>query len=188
MNYLQFDLIASLVINVEGVFTNSPEDSGNWTGGTIGVGKCNGTKYGISAASYPTLDIAALTIDSAKAIYYHDYYSPIRGDQLPAAVSLILFDCAVNQGVGAAIRVLQDATGSVPDGEFGPLTLAGALRMLPKALVEEIAARRALLYARDSGLSTFGLGWYRRLLSITASSLAIITPSVSGSYRSHHQR
>ena len=56
------DAFARLIGN-EGEFDDSPKDRGNWTGGAIGVGELRGTKYGISAAAFPTLDIKAITLD-----------------------------------------------------------------------------------------------------------------------------
>ena len=43
----------------------TPSDRGNWTSGVIGVGTLVGSKFGISAATYPTLDIPNLTRDGA---------------------------------------------------------------------------------------------------------------------------
>ena len=40
----------------EGTLSLDPTDTGNWTGGAVGRGTLVGTKYGISAASYPTLE------------------------------------------------------------------------------------------------------------------------------------
>jgi hypothetical protein len=42
-----------------------------WTTGIIGKGICKGTKYFISAMTYPDLDIKNL-LDQAKAIYKRD--------------------------------------------------------------------------------------------------------------------
>ena len=57
-----FDNAFRAVIGVEGGYTANPLDPGNWTGGKCRIGQCNGTKYGISAASYPSLNIAGLTL------------------------------------------------------------------------------------------------------------------------------
>ena len=73
---MTFDLAFTRLIGNEGVLSMDPKDSGNWTGGKIGLGKLKGSKYGISAASYPMVDIANLTLEGAKAIYLRD---EIRG-------------------------------------------------------------------------------------------------------------
>ena len=58
----------------EGGYSSIPEDKGNWTSGKIGVGVLMGTKFGISAARYPFLDIKNLTLAEAKDIYFDDFW------------------------------------------------------------------------------------------------------------------
>ena len=67
-----FDNAFDRVIGHEGGFTDDPLYRGNWTSGTCNVGKCNGTKYGLSAMTYPILDIRNLTLNQAKDIYKRD--------------------------------------------------------------------------------------------------------------------
>ena len=163
----------AFVVGAEGGFTADPADPGNWTGGAVGAGACRGTKYGISAASFPTLDIAALGIDAARALYRANYWRPVGGDGLPAAVALVCFDAAVNQGVGTAARLLQQAAGVAADGVVGPLTLAAANAAAPRALLAEIGAQRALRYAGDAAFARFGLGWCRRLMRVELAAAAL---------------
>ena len=47
----------AFTLAAEGPFTKLASDPGNWTGGAVGHGALHGTKYGISAAAYPGLDI-----------------------------------------------------------------------------------------------------------------------------------
>ena len=60
------------------------------------------TKYGISKRSYPRLDIKKLTKDTAREIYYRDYWLPAKCDKKPYPVNCIHFDAAVNVGVSRA--------------------------------------------------------------------------------------
>lgn len=100
----------------EGGYVSDPADSGGET------------KYGISKRSYPNEDIAALTVDDAKAIYLRDFwkteYEQISDQQLANKV----FDFSVNMGAASAVRLLQRAInfcgwGIAEDGIFGPETL-----------------------------------------------------------------
>lgn len=86
----------------EGGYSNDPDDIGNWTGCREGVGELKGTKYGISACSYPDLDIVHLTMAEADAIYYRDYWQASGADGVEWPLCLMLFDTAVLHGVGAA--------------------------------------------------------------------------------------
>jgi lysozyme family protein len=163
-----FDAAFLAVIGVEGGLSLDPADRGNWTGGQVGLGTLEGTKYGISAAAYPKLDIANLTIDDARAIYQAHYWVAIKGDQLPPALALLTFDGAVNQGIGATIRALQRALGVTDDGVIGPVTIAAAQHEPVEKTTVEICARRAVSYGGGSQFNTFGLGWMRRLFRIAA--------------------
>jgi len=150
-------------------------DSGNWTGGSVGVGTLKGSKEGISAASYPTLDIANLTDETICFIYKTDYLDKVCFEQMPIAVGVIIADCAINQGVGAAKILLQQSVDVETDGYIGPQTLEAVNKYNsnPDPLVIEIAARRGLRYAQTNNLQTFGLGWFRRLQIVTAYAIKV---------------
>jgi lysozyme family protein len=59
------------------------------------------------------------------------------------------------------------------DGVVGPLTVAKVKLWDNRRadLANEIAARRALLYSQTTNLALFGLGWYRRLMTMTSKAL-----------------
>lgn len=106
-----------------------------------------------------------LTRAQSLEIYRVLYWAPVRGDQLPLGLALLTFDAAVNQGVGAAIRLLQAGLGVAVDGDFGQVTLAAALSAPRMAAIEELAARRMNAYMLLDQLDdTFGLGWSRRIV------------------------
>ncbi|MBP6564055.1 MAG: hypothetical protein KA200_00420 [Burkholderiales bacterium] len=150
-----FDECLAAVVVHEGGYSRDPHDPGNWTGGKRDVGLLRGTKYGISAAAYPDIDIAALTLGDIKQLYHRDYWKPIRGDELPAAWRLPVFDCAVNMGVGTAVRMMQDALGVMVDGSIGARTIA-ALQAADNRKLARFFARRVKRY---SELPTFGRYW-----------------------------
>ena len=97
-----FEWAFRLVIGLEGGYTRDSKDPGNWTSGRIAQGELRGTKYGISAASYPTLDIANLTLEQAKTIYKRDYWDAMRCGQMTRRLSVLVFDSAVQHGQGKA--------------------------------------------------------------------------------------
>jgi lysozyme family protein len=112
----------------EGGFQALHNDKGNWTGGEVGAGELKGTKYGISAAEFPDLDIKNLTTDQAAAIYKDRYWKPLYSQINDQLVANKLFDMGVLFGVGTAVKMLQTAMEHdlhvVSDGDFGPETLA----------------------------------------------------------------
>lgn len=146
-----FARAVALIIEKEGGYVNNPRDPGGET------------KYGISRRVYPALDIANLTEERAAAIYRRDYWNACRCDELPPDIAVLVFDCAANQGVGAATALLQEAAGVKVDGAIGPVTLAAARK---PGVAREFAALRAWRYEINRNEEVFGKGWFRRLFDI----------------------
>ncbi len=164
-----FSKIFAILIGEEGGFTSDPNDPGNWTGGAVGAGVCKGTKYGISAASFPGTNIEALTQAQAETIYAVKYWQPVDGDAVPAPVGLMLFDAAVNNGVEESVKFMQRAIGVTDDGVLGPETRAARTAMLMRGadkFVVELLAQRMNFMGNLSSWSDFGLGWSRRLAAL----------------------
>jgi lysozyme family protein len=166
-----FDLMFGIVAGHEGGFTANPSDPGNWTGGAIGVGICRGTRFGISAAAYPDLDIANLTLGAAKSLYQRDYWQKIAGDRLPALLALLVFDAAINNGTGRATRWLQQIVHVQQDGVIGEITLKAVDQAIAMpggvgAFCAEFLAQRLMFMISLPSWKTFGLGWARRLFRL----------------------
>lgn len=171
----RFEGAWAFVMENEGGFTDNPADSGNWTGGAVGVGVCRGTKWGISAAAYPSLDIRNLTESDARSIYLQRYWVPISGDRLPGSIALLLFDAAVNLGVARAVKLLQGAAGAIQDGLLGPETLAAVQSADPLVVGVDFQASRLSFMLSLPGWKTFGHGWARRLMNV-AFKAAVLQP------------
>lgn len=149
MNHFEL-CIAPLLAN-EGGVSNHPLDHGRLT------------KYGISQRSYPNLNIAALTIDQAKALYRRDFWDANQLDRFPLIVAFEFFDCAVNCGAGTAARILQRALDVADDGIVGPVTLETMGKADPEKLAKRMVAHRIRFYTKLSGWASFGAGWLNRL-------------------------
>ena len=107
-----------MVTALEGGFQKRADDPGNWTGGEIDKGILKGTKFGISAASYPGLEIEALTLDQAIAIYKRDYYDVLNCGGMPVRFALAAFDGSILQGPDQTAFCLQRALGTAQDGKI----------------------------------------------------------------------
>jgi lysozyme family protein len=145
----------AIIFGTEGGYVNDPRDPGGET------------KYGIAKAAHPNVDIKALTLDGASAIYAKDYWAPARCDDLPWPLSLFVFDAAVNQGVDTAKKLLQKSLNTTQDGLIGNNTLAAVRKADQKELCALFMADRALRYTGTRNFDTFGRGWFKRLF-ITA--------------------
>lgn len=148
--------------DVEGDLSLDPSDPGNWTGGHVGSGELKGTKYGVSAAQYPTLNISQITLDDSRAIYLKDYWIAGRCDQLPDELAFCFFDAVINEGVSGATKVLQRALGVEVDGVMGPQTIRAAQQLSETDAVVEFQAERVLAYSDMTLWHADGRGWTRR--------------------------
>lgn len=124
--------IIAAVVAVEGGYTNDPRDRGNWSTGVIGQGELKGTKYGISAMAYPSVDIKNLTQEEATNLYIRDYITkPGYGDliTLSPVVGQKVVDAGVNAGTYRASLWFQTTMNSLSrDGkDFPKLTLDGKI-------------------------------------------------------------
>lgn len=113
-------------------------------GGKLVTDQGGVTRWGISQNAYPGLDIVHLTRAEAEKLYLRDYWRPIRGNALPPAVALVLFDASVNHGPRQAVKLLQAALRVTQDGVMGPETVGAAKTYYPRS---ELLVR--FLYARD---------------------------------------
>ncbi len=146
-----FDEAFEILIGHEGGYVNDPRDPGGET------------KFGVSKRSYPAVNIKALTLKDAKAIYLQDFWIKAYCPQVPASVRFDLFDMAVNSGVGAALRALQAAVGAVEDGVYGPATQAAVSRLDAPSILARFNGVRLRFMADLPAWSSFGRGWARRI-------------------------
>ncbi|MDH7453576.1 glycosyl hydrolase 108 family protein [Luteimonas composti] len=151
------------LLSHEGGYSSDRTDPGNWTGGRVGAGELRGTKFGIAANSYPTLDIKGLTRAQAIAIYRRDFWQAARCHQLPPVAAFQLLDGAVNSGIRQATRWLQRAVGVSDDGAIGPVTLAAIKAANPNDIVLLFNAERLDFMTRLSNWPHHGRGWARRI-------------------------
>lgn len=157
--------VMPLVFKHEGGFTLHRADPGNWTGGKVGVGVLKGTKYGISAASFPTLDIKNITQAQATEIYRLHYWNMIRGDDLPKGIDYAVLDFAINSGVSRATFFLQRALKVEDDGIIGPETLDAARNADAVTVINDLCNAR-LAFLKTLDWTTFGKGWSARVASV----------------------
>lgn len=134
----------AFVARWEGGYQNIANDSGNWTGGEVGKGENKGTNWGISAASYPHLDIINLTQAEAHAIFKKDYWQASGADQLEWPACLLVFDTAILHGSNTAKLWLRDV---------GPNPYL-------------FAANRLRVYTKMKNWDFWGKGWIGRVADL----------------------
>jgi lysozyme family protein len=125
------------------------------------------TKFGVAKNANPDLDIARLTWEQAKAVYFVRYWLAGKCDRLPPRVAVLHYDGCVNHGIKRANMFLQRAVGVTPDGAIGSVTLAKVRLARELDLCDSIADQRALFYrqlaARKPSQGKYLAGWLRRI-------------------------
>ena len=155
---MNFDVAFAKLLGHEGEFSDHPDDPG---------GK---TRYGITEAVARRVgyrgDMRELPLDLAKRIYKAEYWDAVRADEMPPAVRYVLFDAAVNSGVGQAARWLQNAAGVTPDGVIGSRTMAAVNALDANGLKSRLLASRLRMMTNLSNWPSFSRGWARRIADL----------------------
>ncbi len=149
-----FDRALGVVLAYEGDDTDDPRDPGGLT------------RWGIAAASHPTVNMLTLTREGAAEIYKQEYWGRLHCAELPAPVALMLFDSGVNQGCKPAVRFLQKATGAVVDGDMGPRTIAAVYKHPVSRIIRKFSEERIAHYLALGSFRTFGRGWIARAIDV----------------------
>jgi lysozyme family protein len=156
----RFAHAVQVILQHEGDFSDHPSDRGGRT------------RYGISQARYPDLDITTLTREQAIALYYQDWWLAYGYERIqPLTIATKVFDAAVNMGARPAHRALQRAIRACgisvsEDGLLGQQTLTAlhaidVISLLP-AYRSELAAHYRLIVARNPSQDVFLRGWLAR--------------------------
>lgn len=155
---MDFETAIGKVLHHEGGYSDHADDPG---------GK---TRYGITEAVARRIgyrgDMRELPLDLAKRIYRSEYWDAVRADEMPPQVRYVLFDAAVNSGVGQAIRWLQRAAGVEADGAIGPRTMAAINALDGSGLKARLLAQRLRMMTTLDNWPSFSRGWARRIADL----------------------
>lgn len=110
-----------------------------------------------------------LTQTELAAIYKGRYWDAVRGDELPWPLDMIVFDCAVNNGVGTAAKLLFRAVGQAPETHISDTTILATLgnegdhlsKVIENLLSERVAYYHAIVQAHPQDRK-FLHGWLNR--------------------------
>ena len=167
-----------LILKLEGGYVNDPHDPGGET------------KYGISKRSHPGEDIANLTTDRAAAIYLAEYWTPTAGRiaDIAPRLAVAVFDSAVNQGNGAAVKMLQGLLHAAQDGIIGPKTLEALQDAIDAHgegwVLAQFPAARVLRYASNANWLRYGRGWMVRVFTVMAALIDEPGTAIASGHRS----
>ena len=161
-----FERALAHVLEMEGGYTDDPFDPGGATnlGITLSVfARWKGVTADATSMARLKEELRHIGPDTAGSIYAARYWRPAGCGALLPPLALMHFDAAVNHGVGSAIRFLQEAVGTEPDGEIGPLTEAAIARAELRETLECYADIRRRRYRMLPHFWRFGRGWLARV-------------------------
>lgn len=151
-------------LKLEGGFTNHPSDPGGIT--NLGVTKKVWEEY----AGHPVDEafMRTLTPEIVAPLYRARYWNLVKADELPSGVDYVVFDCAVNSGVGRSVKFLQQVLHVYVDGFIGPMTLAAAKASDTHKLINMLCDTRQAFLQSLRTFDVFGKGWTARVVDVRA--------------------
>jgi len=160
----------TLVFGHEGGYVNNPKDPGG------------PTKFGITQATLKAwrkrpvtvAEVKALKLEEASQILRKQYWTPVRGDDLPAGLDHAVFDFSVNSGPSQSVKTLQRIVGSAPDGIMGARTLAAINGRNVSNLIDDYCDARMAFLQGLKTFATFGKGWTARVERVRKEAKAMI--------------
>lgn len=173
MTATDFQRALVVTLKYEGGFANDPDDPGGATmkGVTAAVYSSWRMRRGLPQRSVRLIEQAEL-----EAIYRQEYWGPAGCNDMAWPLSLVVFDFAVNSGVGQAVRVVQRMVGAYDDGNYGPKTHAlllerSAVWGWEESALKVCTARRvfiARIISQNPKLEKFRAGWQKRIEQLEA--------------------
>ena len=168
----EFDRALAKVLVHEGGYSNHPKDPGGAT--MKGVTQRVYDEF-LKTNGMPTRPVKNISNAEIATIYRRKYWDEIKGDKLPAGVSYVVFDGAVNSGVGQSAKWLQRALAEMGlykgliDGGIGTGTLLAIEQVKDNdKLIDLICDRRLAFLKQLKTWSTFGKGWAARVAGVRA--------------------
>jgi lysozyme family protein len=159
----------AFVLRWEGGFVNDPNDHGGRT--MKGVTQRVYDAWRASQGKPTGADVARISDAEVAAIYSDNYWKKALCNVLQSHIDMVQFDTAVNMGPNRAVKMLQQAVGVAPDGQFGQATQQACDACHPPDAVARYCSIREALYRRFAqapGQDRFLAGWLNRLNALRA--------------------
>ena len=165
-----WDSAFKMMLASEGGYVNHPSDPGGMT--NLGVTKRVWEEW-VGRESNEK-EMRSLTPEMVEPLYKRKFWDACKCDELPSGIDYLVFDFAVNAGVGRSAKILQTAVGVTPDGGIGPMTLA-AVNAIPEAeLIEKFSQAKEDFYRSLNTFETFGKGWLNRVAAVKVKATSML--------------
>lgn len=169
MSLARFQTCLPRILSHEGGYVDDPQDPGGATNFGVTLATARAFKLDLDHdGDVDKADVKALTPATVAPVYHRGYWLASSADNCPVGLDYIVFDCAVNQGVGRATKWLQKVAGVTADGVIGPKSIAAIQKLEPTRAVKDFADLRLAHYQSLPTFARFGKGWTRRLVEVEA--------------------
>jgi lysozyme family protein len=162
-----WDKSFDLVMESEGGFSDDIRDKGNH----MPDGRPGCTNLGVTMITWEIYvqrqatiaEMKSLTKSDVEPLYRRLFWDRVWGDRMPTGLDYLLFDFAVNAGVGRAVMTLQSIVGTTQDGGMGPITYAATITKDPITLIEQYSDAKEKFYKGLNNFNVYGKGWLARV-------------------------
>jgi len=166
-----------LMLKSEGGFSDDPRDNGN----KLPDGRPGSTMLGVTQYNWEHwtghqvthAQMKKLTPADVKPFYKKKFWDACRCNDMPKGIDYLVFDFAVNAGVGRGAKTLQSAVGATPDGAIGPLTLAAVSKFNSTELVNKFTDEKVAWY-KSLKNPKYEQGWLNRAEIVRQRALKIV--------------
>jgi lysozyme family protein len=159
-----------LMLASEGGYGHHPDDPGGRT--NLGVTQRVWEEW-VGRESNEK-EMRSLTKEMVEPLYKRKFWDACRCDDLPSGIDYLVFDMAVNAGVGRSAKLLQHCVGVSADGAIGPITITAVKSRDPEELIEKFSEARELFYRGLKTFDVFGRGWLNRVSHSNANALQMV--------------
>lgn len=160
-----------LMLGSEGGFSDDSRDNGN----KLPDGRPGSTMLGVTQYNWENWTGHQVTHEQMKKLkpadvkpfYKKKFWDACRCNDLPDGIDYLVFDFAVNAGVGRSAKTLQSAVGATPDGSIGPLTLAAVNAYNnPETVINLFSIAKEEFYRSLDNFDVYGKGWLNRVAAV----------------------
>ena len=148
-----------LMLESEGGYVDHPADPG----GRTNLGVTQATWENWVGRPSDEKEMRSLTPEKVEPLYKRKYWDACRCDELPIGVDYLVFDFAVNAGVGRSSKTLQSVVGSNPDGMIGIKTITATMTYGRTQLIDRFSDAKLAFYQGLPTFAVFGKGWTNRV-------------------------
>jgi lysozyme family protein len=158
-----------LILGAEGGYANDPHDTGGMT--NLGVTRAVWEQW-VGRPSNEK-EMRSLTAAMVEPLYHRNFWDACKCDSMPTPIDYLVFDFAVNAGVGRSAKTLQSVVGTTQDGAIGPETLKAVNRMNVRDLIEMFSHAK-IEYYKSLHNQYYETGWLNRVATVKTAALSMV--------------